>query len=872
MRFPFLRVEPRFWRAACIGLALTILACSTFFTLALVNIYSTPNTRVQASEWIYNHIRPGATLTNEIWDDPLPIQVPPASTANGVPLTAAGHTINPSEYGQVGLDLYADDTPQKAQTLSQQLASADVVVISSQRLVRSIPKLPDRYPMTTRYYQLLFEGRLGFTLAAHFQNAPNLFGLTINDSGADESYSVYDHPPVWIFVKQGAGLTAAQIQDDLTAGLTLPATSNRPGSQKSLLLSSQNQAADAQSQPIGIQFPANSLPNSIPLIWWLLIIELLGIVTFPLTFFVFRGLKDRGWGLSKTLGILLLAYLTWLPASVRALPFDHWVVVLAFAVVAAAGAAVAWRWREEMWAFVRQRWRLLAIGEVLFLAAFLYFTWIRALDPDLWHIYRGGEKPMELAFMNSILRSRYMPPYDPWFSGGYINYYYYGQYIMAVLIRLTGITTTTAFNLEIPLLFGLTFSGAFSVLAGLTGKWWAGLTGGLALVVVGNLDGLWQLLNQVRSWLAGLPISPFDYWQSSRVIPCDTISGVQLPNCAQTTINEFPYWSYLYADLHAHVIDLPIVVLIIAACASIIATIQRTRRARAQQTGARGAPLQTERSPQIRDSRVSQGQTSLWDLVPTLAVLALALGAAWCTSTWDVPTYGLLIAIVLALRLLIFGGANGDDPTEGGWRAWIAWPRMRVYLAATGLTFAATYLLYFPFHANYQNLTSGVGTVTTPTAPFQFFTLFGIWLFLLVSFFFVELHDRIIRNRAALISSSAASFVGASAGRPRALDGGSSPSVAMPSSTSPLSPRGEGLGVRTPDGAYLPIWLFLAGLAVVLLFAYLISLKTLLIILLAVGLYLAWDRRHSPTKLLTYVLLLLGLAVALGVEFIYIRD
>ncbi|MGH2517558.1 MAG: hypothetical protein ACRDHP_18055, partial [Ktedonobacterales bacterium] len=376
VRFPFLRVEPRFWRAACIGLALTILACSTFFTLALVNIYSTPNTRVQASEWIYNHVRPGATLTNEIWDDPLPIQVPSANTANGVPLTAAGHAINPGEYGQVGLDLYADDTQQKAQTLSQQLASADVVVISSQRLVRSIPKLPDRYPMTTRYYALLFEGKLGFTLAAQFQNAPNLFGVTIGDSGADESYSVYDHPPVWLFVKQGAGLTAAQIQQDLTAGITLPATSSRPGSQKSLLLSPANQAADAQSQPLGVQFPANSLANSVPLLWWLIIIELLGLVTFPLTFFVFRGLKDRGWGVSKTLGILLLAYLTWLPASLRILPFDHWVVVLAFAVIAAAGAAVAWRWREEMWAFVRQRWRLLAICEVAFLVAFLYFTWI----------------------------------------------------------------------------------------------------------------------------------------------------------------------------------------------------------------------------------------------------------------------------------------------------------------------------------------------------------------------------------------------------------------------------------------------------------------------------------------------------------------
>ena len=156
------------------------------------------------------------------------------------------------------------------------------------------------------------------------------------------------------------------------------------------------------------------------------------------------------------------------------LPFDRWAVVLMFGLLAACGALVAWLRRDVIWAFIRARWRLLVIGEAFFLAAFLFFVWIRALDPDLWHIYRGGEKPMELAFLNGILRSRYMPPLDPWFSGGYINYYYYGQYLIAVLIKLTGIVPTTAFNLAIPLLFGLTCSAAYSVVAGMTGRWWAG--------------------------------------------------------------------------------------------------------------------------------------------------------------------------------------------------------------------------------------------------------------------------------------------------------------------------------------------------------------------------------------------------------------
>ncbi len=769
------------WRFGCAALGLAILGASTFATLALANIYSAPNTRVQASEWIYDHVPAGATVTNEIWDDPLPILVPPGRTGpNGEALTAGGHVIAPYQYTPIGLDLYQPDTPDKAATLAGQLASADVVVISSQRLLRSIPKLPDRYPMTTRYYQLLFAGKLGFTLATHFENAPHLLGITMNDSGADESFSVYDHPPVWIFVRSGAGMSQANILAELTSGIHLPATAVRSGAQKSLLLPPTVAAADAQAQPLGVQFPATSLPNSIPLVWWLLLIELLGLGTFPLAYFVFRGLHDRGWGLSKLLGMLLLAWLTWLPASLRVLPFDHWIVVGAFVAILAVGGLVGWRWRDELRSFARERWKVLAVCEGAFLVAFLFFTWVRALDPDLWHIYRGGEKPMELAFLDAILRSRYLPPIDPWFSGGYINYYYYGQYIFATLIKLTGIAPTTAFNLAIPLLFGVTVTGAFSVVAGLTRRWWAGLAAAFGLAVAGNLDGLIQLVGQWRAAVSHLPIPPFDYWESSRVIPY--------------TINEFPYWSFLYADLHAHLIDLPIVVFIIACCASLLAS--------ARDDGRR------------------------WRFaIPALAAISLALGAAWLTSTWDVPTYGLLVAVVLALRLMPFG----EPERWARLRALVRWPTVRGYVVALALTFGATYALYFPFHADFQNFVSGTGPVSTPTDPKLFATLFGLWLFLLASYFVVELRDRFEERVIA------------------------------------RKPESD-------EGRTRRLWIFVAVSALVLLLAFMAGMKPLLIILLATGVVLALDARHTPTKLMTYLLLLLALAVALGVEIIYVRD
>jgi YYY domain-containing protein len=785
--------SPRWWVFVTGALALAIFAATAFNALALTNIYSQPNTRVQASEWIYDHVPAGSVLTNEIWDDPLPIGVPAARTDNGVEMTTAGHVINPGQYTQVGLNLYDEDTADKATTLSQQLASADVIVISSQRLLRSIPKLPDRYPMTTRYYDLLFQGKLGFTLAATFENSPNLAVYRLDDTTADESFSVYDHPPVWIFTRSGPAMTADQIKATLTDGVTLPGVPTRPGSWKSLLLDQASQDANAGAAPLGVQFPANSIPNQIPLIWWLLIVELLGLVAFPLAFSAFPGLRERGWGLSKLLGLLVVAYAVWLPSSLRLLPFDAWVVWLVFGLLLVVSGVIAWVRRKKLLAFLRERWRLLLICEIGFVAAFLFFSWIRALDPDLWHIYRGGEKPMELAYLDSILRSRYMPPADPWFAGGYINYYYYGQYLIAVLIKLTGIAPTTAFNLAIPLLFGLTFSAAFSVVAGLTGRWWTGIVAGVALVVLGNLEGVWQLVGQWQVTLAHQPVPPFDYWRSSRVIPCLGVAPNPNVPCYDTTINEFPYWSFLYADLHAHLIDLPIVVMLIGCCASL-----------------------------LNSARAFAGR---WrPVAPTLAVMALALGATWCVNTWDTPTFGLLIAATLTLYWI--GAGEGFHLRD--LLSLARWERLRGFLAALALTFGGAYLLYWPFHLNYQTFVSGTGPVTTPTAPYQFFTIFGLWLFLLATFFFVELKDR-------------------------------------------LQPYIDMLGFEEPIRSLFPWALFAIYLALLLL-ATLVSLKVLLVLLIGLGLVLALDLRQSATKLLSYAMLLLGLAVALGVEIIYVRD
>ena len=185
------------------------------------------------------------------------------------------------------------------------------------------------------------------------------------------------------------------------------------------------------------------------------------------------------------------------------------------ALLATAGLSVLawWRYGGEIAGFVKQRWRMVLGFEALFLIAFLAFLAVRLANPDLWHPWRGGEKPMDFAYLNAVARSTIMPPYDPWFAGGFLNYYYYGQFIVATMLRLTGIVPHVAYNIAVPMLFAMTAGAAFSVvynLAALTlrsrgvplgsmrSPIYAGLGAVVLTAVAGNIDGLIQLGEKVQ--------------------------------------------------------------------------------------------------------------------------------------------------------------------------------------------------------------------------------------------------------------------------------------------------------------------------------------------------------------------------------------
>ena len=163
-----------------------------FWSVAYVNgIYRREHTWITASRWIYANAPRGSAILWELWDDALPKSVPGEP---GMDMETTGlHNIDWSPY--------EEDTAEKYAILKQKLSEADYVAYSSKRIYDSVDELPERYPMTNLYYDAMWDGRLGFELAADITSPPRLFGLTFEDRHADESWSLYDHPQVTIFRK-----------------------------------------------------------------------------------------------------------------------------------------------------------------------------------------------------------------------------------------------------------------------------------------------------------------------------------------------------------------------------------------------------------------------------------------------------------------------------------------------------------------------------------------------------------------------------------------------------------------------------------------------------------------------------------------------
>ncbi len=419
----------------------------------------------------------GTAPANEsTWDDGLPLRIDGYDPYGGI------------YQGGLSFEMYWDDNEEKYERFVTTLDQADYVLISSSRQWGTTTRVPERYPLTTEYYRNLigcplektvewcfsaadvdtFQGNLGFELEKIFVANPSARSLAINDQFSEEAFTVYDHPKVFVF-KKTDDYDPERVREILGAvdlsqviHLTPKQADGHPGN---LMLPPDRLIEQRSGGTWSDLFDYESIQNKYPLLTvviWYLAVALLGWLVYPFVRYALPGLADRGYPLIRMVGMLLLSYLVWMAGSVQ-IPFSRATIGVALLLIALLSALLAFHQRHEMRAEWREKYKYFLTVELLTLGFFLFGVLVRFGNPDLWHPWMGGEKPMDFSYFNAVIKSTTFPPYDPWFAGGYINYYYYGYMIVGVLVKFLGIVPSIAYNLILPTLFAMIAMGAFSV-------------------------------------------------------------------------------------------------------------------------------------------------------------------------------------------------------------------------------------------------------------------------------------------------------------------------------------------------------------------------------------------------------------------------
>ena len=734
-----------------------VLVTTCLWTLSFLRVYAQTHPWIQASRWIYGHLPDGAVIAAEHWDDHLPLSLP-----------APGESPHAHRYTHVELPMYEPDSYEKLALVRDRLREADYVVLATNRLYRTIPRLPDRYPISTEFYGLLFAEKLGYVQEATFTAYPGLLGIQIRDDAADESFTVYEHPKPIVFRKV-RDLDDGEWHTLFAAALAKPPARDEGQRELVSFLDRDPPARGEEAQSLMLDVPVGELPVVADFGWnrwasastlgavvlWWLAIGVLGWLAWPLTFVIFRGLRDRGYVLSRSIALIVVGYLVWLPSSLHWLKNGLPLTYGAIGVLILISGLLLRRYRTEMGAFLRARWRVILLGEVVFALAYLAFVAIRILNPDLWQPWQGGEKLMDIAYFNACLRSAFFPPYDPYFADGYLNYYYYGQFLMSIPTRLTGIGATVAFNLAVPTLFALTVCNAFSIGYSLAGRILNrstdrrdragfgishGLLAVLCVTVFGNLASATQVIDRLgrvsqsefTSQIPGLAalvratsgareilfhgaqFPGFNYWDPSRVVGY--------------TINEFPYWSFLFADLHPHMMNIPFTLLVIALALNWL--LYKRAPARTDLPVAAKHGLPDGELALVRHSFRYMWLHFDWGQVLGWVVWPMALGALWVTNSWDWPAYAGLSGLVLLITWVRTRGRQGIVPA---------------LLAGVSLA-ASSLVLYLPFLRHYATIYVGFGWSLSRghTLLGEFLEVWGFVLFLAISLLLIL----IVRQRS----------------------------------------------------------------------------------------------------------------------------
>ena len=337
-----------------------------------------------------------------------------------------------------------------------------------------------------------------------------------------------------------------------------------------------------------------------PVAAWYFITLLLGFITLPLSTRLFKKhFWDFGYPFSKIIGIIILSYTAYLLGILKILPFTKanlFILVFIFFLINLKSYKKIF---IEIFENKKFLWVIL-VYEALFFLSIFFWAFVRGQNPDIL----GLEKFMDFGFINSILKSEYFPPRDIWLISTdknlpyYINYYYFGHLITALLIKLSGVPSHIGYNLMVALLFALGITLSLSLSSNFLYLLTQAIRKkishkklflyGLFASLVLNLGGNLQIIYIFTKGYDFSSPSPPPFWSRETAYSFSELinilsrnsfnpfsflkeiiqqSNYWYPNATRFipfTIHEFPSYSYVVADLHGHLLNIPTVLLILA--------------------------------------------------------------------------------------------------------------------------------------------------------------------------------------------------------------------------------------------------------------------------------------------------------------------
>ena len=434
--------------------------------------------------------------------------------------------------------------------------------------------------------------------------------------------------------------------------------------------------------------------------WWFLIF-VLGLITLPITFVLFKKFWDKGYIFSKIISIVILSYLIFIGGAFKILTFSNINLFLILFLILLLNFLFL-KQKDTFSRFlkiIKENYKVFIFQEMLFLSVLIIWSFVRGFASDI----EGLEKYMDWGFINSVLRSKFLPPADMWFSGETINYYYFGHIIFAVLTKLSTISSAITYNLSIASVAAFTFSFTFSIASNLvflsikpslsreggpkfrTGFQkiiTAGLISALLLTFGGNLHSVYKITKinikdngKLVLTQKAITESVNKYWypDATRFIGYD-------PDIKDKTIHEFPIYSFVVADLHGHMNDIPIILFFMAFLLSLSFYI----------------------SSLINYSFI--------------LVSGFTLSIAYMTNAWDFAIYGLLFAV-----FTLFLNLKNDSKTA-----------VKKTLINGILTIICWFIFSLPFSLNFIPMGSGIKISDSRSPFYQLFILYGgFWLIIL---------------------------------------------------------------------------------------------------------------------------------------------